>query len=196
MIVMLIFVYKWTMDAVDLILLGVIIGSNNLAVSFALGALKTKKYHLRIVVIFGIFEFFIPLLGLIIGTFFKDFIDDYATLIGTIILIALGAFTIGNAFIKKSDTQALTQKIASYKGLISLAFGLSLDDLMVGFSLGLRDVNPFLLAGVIASFSSLFAFTGLKVGKFLDQKSQLFTKVGAGALLIMLGIATYLGWLG
>ncbi|MEX2485408.1 MAG: manganese efflux pump [Brumimicrobium sp.] len=183
------------MDFIDLILLGVIIGSNNLAVSFALGALKTKKYHSRIIIVFGIFEFFIPLIGLLIGRYFTSIIDDYAYIVGTIVLISLGLITIGSSFIKRDNTLKLSQQITSYKGIISLAMGLSLDNLIVGFSMGLRNVEPFLLAGVIATFSVVFAFVGLKTGKYLSKNFQTITKISAGILLVLLGFATYFGWI-
>lgn len=179
------------MSILKLLLLGIVIASNNLAVSFALGSLETKKYHTRVVIIFGFFEFFVPLIGLLIGKHFSQYISEYASSIGGIILGVLGLIAIYNGLKKDKGMQGLVKKIVSYKGLITLAMGLSLDNLIIGFGLGLKDINPFILAGVISFCSVLFSWIGLKTGHYLRKQDRKATKISAGILLILLGLAVY-----
>lgn len=54
-------------SATSLIILGAVIGANNLAVSLALGSLGQSGRYLRIVPVFGFFEFVMPPIGLSIG---------------------------------------------------------------------------------------------------------------------------------
>ncbi len=53
--------------AINLFILGAIIGSNNLAAALALGAIGAKTHRPRILLAFGTFEFLVPLLGLWLG---------------------------------------------------------------------------------------------------------------------------------
>lgn len=181
------------MQTIDLILLGIVIASNNLSFAFGLGALGTSKYHLRIVLTFTLVEFAIPLAGLLIGHFLSSFIEDYATLIGSLILIGLGIYTIYSTFNNKKQKNESIEYIISIKGLLLIALGLSMDNLLVGFSLGLGDVNPLKLALFIAFFSMLFTFIGLKIGKYIKVVLGKYVQIFAGIVLIILGVINYIG---
>lgn len=178
-----------------LVILGVIVGSNNLAVAFGIGALKVRSYWLRIILVFGFFEFVIPLLGVFIGKQFHEFISDYAAHIGGGILIILGGYILIKSLTSKQSTQNLSDKVISWTGLISLALGLSIDNLIVGFSIGLKEVNPLKVASIISICSMLFAFIGLKVGAYLSAIHQKKTEIASSILLILLGLAVLLEWL-
>lgn len=184
------------MEIWKLIILGVVIGSNNLAVAFALGALQIRSYWWRIVLIFGLFEFFIPLVGVFIGRQFSQFIADYASYIGGSLLIVLGIIMSYKSYTKASENEAyLLRKITTWTGIISLSAGLSLDNLIVGFSIGLKDFHPITAASVIAGSSIIFTLFGLNVGSYLHKKFRTWTDIGTALLLILIGIATFLGWI-
>ncbi len=180
------------MSTIDLILLGIVIASNNLSFALGLGALGTDKYHLRIVLVFTIVEFVIPLVGLFIGQFLKSFLSDIADLIGSLILIGFGIYTIYSTFKTKSQKEKTIRIVTTVKSLLLIALGLSLDNLLVGFSLGLKDVNPLELASFIGFFSMIFTFIGLKTGKFVKQSLGKYVQVFAGIILILFGLFTYL----
>lgn len=78
------------MTTIDLILLGIVIASNNLSFAIGMGALGTAQFHLRIVLIFTLTEFTVPLIGLFLGQFVRSFISDYADIVGSLILVGLG----------------------------------------------------------------------------------------------------------
>ncbi|MBZ9627659.1 manganese efflux pump MntP family protein [Psychroflexus sp. CAK57W] len=181
------------MDTINLILLGIVIASNNLSFAFGLGALDISKYHLRIVLIFTLVEFTIPLVGLFMGQYVSLFIENYADFIGSLILVGLGVYVIFSFSKTKKEIENTLEYIISIKGLILIALGLSLDNLLVGFSLGLGEVNPLKLAGFIGFFSGLFSFIGLKTGKFIKNKSGNYIQVFAGIVLILLGVINYFG---
>lgn len=181
------------MPTIDLILLAIAIASNNLAFAFGLGALGTSRYHLRIVLIFTLTEFTIPLVGLFIGQFLSSFIDKYATITGSLILIGLGIYTIYSTFKSKEQKEGSIEYVASIKGLLLVALGLSTDNLLVGFSLGLGGVNPLKLALFIAFFSMVFTFIGLKTGKYIKINLGKYVQAFAGIVLIVLGIINYFG---
>lgn len=179
------------MNIIDLILLGVIIASNNMSFALGLGALGTSRYHIRILTVFTITEFTIPLVGLLIGKLLSSVIADYASIIGNLILISLGIYTVFTALREKKRESV--DYLTSFKGLILIALGLSTDNLLVGFSLGLRDVSPFKLAFFIAFCSMTFTFIGLKSGKYIRKNLSKYIEALAGILLIILGIFNYFG---
>lgn len=167
------------------------IASNNLAISLAMGTFTPKKEHLKIVLVFGVFEFVIPLAGVLIGQQLANFIQQYASIFGSIILTLLGCYIIVKSLINNGDISKIKDKILNLKGLIVLAMGLSIDNLIVGFGLGLKDVNPILFAAVISLSSMIFSLLGLKLGKYFSNRFRVITEVLSGILLICLGIATY-----
>lgn len=175
----------------DLILLGIVIASNNLSFSFGLGALGTREYHLRIILIFTIVEFTVPLIGIYIGTFLSSFITEYAQITANIILIGLGIYTIFMSFRKKKEKEESLERLTSLKGLILVAIGLSLDNLLVGFSLGLKNAEPLTLAVFIGFFSMLFTFIGLKTGKYFKSIFGKYVQIFAGIVLIILGFINF-----
>jgi manganese efflux pump family protein len=181
------------MHTLDLILIGIVIASNNLSFAFGLGALGTSQYHLRIVLIFTFVEFTIPLVGLLIGHFVSSFLDDYADITGSLILIGLGIYIVCSTFKCKKQKKQSIEYITSIKGLVLIALGLSMDNLLVGFSLGLGDVNPLELALFIAFFSMVFTFIGLKTGKYIKSALGKYVQVFAGIILIILGVINYFG---
>lgn len=184
------------MEVWKLFLLGIVIGSNNLAVAFSLGALNIRAFWWRIIVVFGAFEFVIPLVGVFIGQQFSEFIADYASYIGGGILLIFGLFMVYKSFNSSlEDEEYLLKKIVSWTGVISLAAGLSLDNLIVGFSIGLQNFSPITTASVIAISSVVFTFIGLNTGKYLKEHFKKSTDLFSAVLLILLGIATLFEWL-
>jgi putative Mn2+ efflux pump MntP len=79
--------------------------------------------------------------------------------------------------------------------LVALAVGLSVDNLAVGFSLGLGEVPPVLLATTIAAFSMAFTWVGLGLGNEMRRHWERRAEIAAGALLVALAVATAAGWL-
>lgn len=179
------------MEFWKLLILGVVIGSNNLAVAFALGALNIRAYWWRIVLTFGLFEFFIPLVGIFIGKQISHFIADYASIVGGSILILLGLVVVTKSLTdSEKNERNLQHQVTTWTGVISLSAGLSLDNLIVGFSIGLKEFSPITTSTVIAVSSVLFTLLGLNFGKYLKEKFRTWTELVASFLLILVGLAT------
>tara|TARA_B100000508_G_scaffold141095_1_gene146747 strand:- start:24064 stop:24618 length:555 start_codon:yes stop_codon:yes gene_type:complete len=184
------------MELWKLFVLGIVIGSNNLAVAFALGSLNIRSYWWRIILTFGLFEFFIPLVGIFIGREFSKYIADYASYIGGSLLLLIGILIIYSALSKDDNHESkLLSKITSWTGIISISAGMSLDNLVVGFSIGLQEIHPLTSASVIATSSIVFTLFGLNVGKYLKKKFRVWTEIGAATLLLLIGFATLMEWI-
>jgi putative Mn2+ efflux pump MntP len=107
------------------------------------------------------------------------------------VLIGFGLFTVFSAFRGHKRREASVDILASVKGLFIIALGLSLDNLFVGFSLGLGEVNPLLLAGYIAICSAVFTYAGLKLGRYIKYSFGKYVEVFAGLVLIVLGLINF-----
>lgn len=179
------------MSILGYIFLGVVVASNNLAVSFALGSLKTKDLYWRIVLVFTLFETLLPLVGMLIGQRFASLINAYATPVASGILLVLGLYLMATTFSKNEEPKKLVKKITSWTGLILLAIGLGIDNLLVGFSLGLKNGTPLMIALIIGAVAFVFVSTGLKIGKYIRQEHRKIADLVAGMLLVLLAGLTY-----
>lgn len=177
-----------------LIVLGIVIGANNLSAALALGALGHGRHRWRIVAVFAAFEFTVPLLGALVGQAVATTIADRVPWLGAVLLVGLGVLVLASVLRRGNPDGRLVHLATSWRGLIVLAAGLSVDNLVVGFSLGLESVPPLALAGTIVVFSSVFTFLGVTVGNDLRRHWERRTEIIAGLLLIALGIAVAVGW--
>ena len=82
------------MTPIDFLILGVVISSSNLAVALALGAMGQAARCFRVMLVFGLFEFVMPLLGIGLGAATARAIGLQANVVGTVLLIALGLLTV------------------------------------------------------------------------------------------------------
>ena len=183
------------MNIWQLLVLGAVIGSNNLAVSLALGALNQTARRLRIMFVFGAFEFFVPLLGIWIGAKLARTVGLPARGAGALLLVGFGLFVIISGIRKGEDHERLARQVTSWTGLVLLSMGLSLDNLLVGFSLGLGNADPLRVALAIMCFSVLFTWAGIHLGRVSQRNYERAAKIGAGVLLMGLGVAEFADWL-
>ncbi|MEX1003669.1 MAG: manganese efflux pump [Crocinitomicaceae bacterium] len=178
-----------------LLFAGLVIGSNNFAAAVAIGALGGKKYWLKIISVFGIFEFIVPLIGVWLGEQLSGYIGSLANILSALILAGLAAVSFYSAAQPPKIDQKILARITSIRGLILLELGLSLDNLIAGFGLGIgeSELPPLLLAAIIAFFSVTYTFIGLTIGHKLakNKKWQNYAQFGAGILLLILAVLVW-----
>lgn len=184
------------MTPVQLLALGLVIGANNLAVALALGALGQASRRGRIVAVFTLFEFVVPLVGIGLGQALARRLVAGVGWVGGALLVALGLWAIIAGLRRASeDDERLARRATTWGGLVVLAGTLSLDNLVVGFSLGLAGAAPVLVAATIAACSAAFTWLGLGLGSSSRRHWERGAEVGAGALLVGLGVIDMLGFL-
>jgi putative Mn2+ efflux pump MntP len=177
---------------VELLILGVVVGSNNFAAALTLGALGQEIRRLRVAAVFGAVEFVVPLIGLWIGAAAAELIGSQARWIAAALLIGVGLLAVISGLRRKGDDERFIRLATSWSGLVLLAAGLSLDNLVVGFSLGLARAAPLLVAGTIALFSFTFTWIGISAGSHSRRHWERWAELGSGLLLMALGTAVIL----
>lgn len=180
-------------ETAPFLLLGAVIGSNNFAAALALGAAGQRYRRVRITTVFGLVEFVVPLVGIWVGQRVAGVLIEHASAVGGVLLLAVGGWTIVVGLRARDRSAEMAARVTSWGGLVALAFTLSADNLLVGFSLGLAGTEPLELAATIAAFSVTFTLLGLHLGSAARSRWGKRAEVLAGVLLALIGAATLLG---
>jgi len=179
----------------SLLAFGVVIALNNLALSLTLGALDGRRHRWRILSVFAVFEFSVPLIGVWLGREIAQAVAADLGWLGPLILAGLGITTLLSLRTERGDRAHLVRAMTSWRGLATLSAGLSTDNLMVGFGLGLGGASPLALATVIMVCSVGFAAVGLEAGRRVSRDYERPALAVSGVALIGLAAASALGWL-
>ena len=161
---------------------------DSFAVATALGAagLTSTGERLRVSLVFVVFEAGMPLVGLAAGAGLARAIGGAADYLAGAAVIVLGIYMLA---VRGGDDEQKAARLASTHGMAVLAFGISisLDELAIGFSLGLvrLPVVPVIIA--IAIQALLASQLGLALGHRINERSTEFAERLAAVALILLG---------
>jgi putative Mn2+ efflux pump MntP len=166
------------------------LGLDSFAVAAAIGAARavTARDRLRISLIFLAFEGGMPLIGLGLGSALARGIGTVADYLAGAAVIAVGAWML----LARDDDQDRAGRLASSRGLALIALGLSIsmDELAIGFSLGLVriPVTAVIIALALQAFAAaqIGLAIGARIGERWRERAELVGAIG----LILLG--TYL----
>lgn len=209
-----------------LILVAVAVGVSNMAASIGVGAggvnLGTR---LRVILIFGLLEAGMPVVGLLIGHGLADDVSRESRWLAACLLVAIGGYGIvkalreggfagiwpgrpgsdGAAADAGADPTSRVGNLGAVRTagrgqslkLLAAGVALSLDNLVAGFALGAYQVSIVLGAVTFGVVSTVMSLAGLEVGALIGKRA---TGGGGdligGAVLIGVGVAIGAGALG
>lgn len=175
-------------NILTLILLGFSVGLGNFAASIAIGLSGvSKKLRTRIAIVFGLFETLMPIVGLLIGEKIAHVFGDRSNLIGGVLLIMTGLYVIYGSF-KKDDDKDVKASTGSWSKLLIAGLALSIDNLIIGFSLGTYHVSIILATLIIGITSVVMSLIGLELGSRLSSKIEEYSELLSGVILILVGV--------
>lgn len=174
--------------ALKTIVLILSLGIDTLMVSVGLGMRKTTG-KLKIAFAFATAEAVMPLLGFAIGRVTGHWIGDWAAVIGGLVLIGLSVWMI---FLEDEDDEGQVEKRMMGWSLVVTAISISLDELAVGFSIGLVGVPVVLTIFLVAVQAFVFTFIGLTFGASLRRYLGEWAEKMAGIVLGLLGLWIFL----
>ena len=162
------------------------LGVDSFAVAAAIGAARPAgiAMRLRVSLIFVIFEAGMPLIGLAAG-------GGLARVIGTTADYLAGAAVIGVGvwMLVSGDDEDTAERMSGTRGLAVIALGLSIsmDELAIGFGLGLvrLPVVPVIVA--IAVQALVASQLGLALGAVVGERFRERAEQAAALALILLG---------
>jgi len=170
------------------------LGLDTFAVAAAVGvAGLDHRERLRVSLLFALFEGTMPLVGFLIGAGVGAAIGGSADYIAGVLLIALGAYMLWPR--DESGEKAKAAMLARTHGLavIGLGVGISLDELAIGFSVGLLRVSILLAAIIIAAQAFVAAQIGVRLGARLGEEIRERAEQLAGLVLVALGVVFLAG---
>lgn len=169
------------------------VGLSNFAGSIGIGLSGVDaRLRIRIGIAFGLFEGLMPILGLFIGRALAGEIGSYGRYGGAALLVLTGAYTIWQAR-RTREVEARQHGVLTTRELFVLAFALSIDNLVVGFALGVLAVPVPISAIVIAAVSIGLSLLGLELGRRAGQRLEEWSEQAGGAVLILVGLAIGFG---
>jgi manganese efflux pump family protein len=163
------------------------LGLDSFAVAAAIGAARatTPWQRQRISLAFVIFEGGMPLIGLGLGTALARGIGQAASYLAGAAVIAIGA----RMLLAGDNDDDKAARITASRGLalIVLGISISLDELAIGFTIGLAHLPVTAVIAAIALQALAAAQLGLALGARIAERCRERAEQAAGIALILLG---------
>ncbi len=171
------------------------LGLDTLAVSVGLGLSGLPRSRwVRVGVTFALFEGLMPVLGLLIGKSLSEKLGEIAAYAAAVILIVIGLLALREALTEddNNDGDDLVEKTQGNRLLLT-GLSVSLDELAVGFSLGVLQVPVGIALIYIAIQAFALTFIGVSFGGRLGAHLGRRAELASGIILTLLGVALLVG---
>lgn len=184
------------MAVTEIFMLALALAMDAFAVSVGTGCSLRKVQPLqyaRMALAFGLFQFFMPVLGWYLGLTVQDVIQAWDHWVAFALLAWIGGSMIRASFSHNTGDDScpvLTQDPTSGKPLLILAVATSIDALAVGLSFSLLNVPVWGPSAVIGVVCAILTLAGLYLGQRL-AKAALFgsrAELLGGCVLVGIGI--------
>ena len=146
-----------------------------------------KRDRLKVSLLLSAFEMTMPVVGLFVGRGLGAAIGSVAEYLAAAALIGLGVYML------RADEAAEGQKVASLSStsglaMIGLGLSISLDELAMGFTIGLLHLSLVLAVILIGIQAFVVAQVGLRLGSRLGEAAREWAERLAGIALVGLGL--------
>ncbi len=165
------------------------LGLDTFAVAAALGlAGLPQRERLRVSSLFTAFEMGMPLIGLLIGGLVGRALGNAADYVAIAALLGLGGYMLWPR--DEDAEEGKLELLARTKGLAVLGLGLSisLDELAIGFTLGLLQLPAVLVLVLIGLQAFVVAQLGMRLGSRVGEAWREGAERLAGLVLAILAI--------
>lgn len=189
------------MTYLTLILLGLSLSMDTLAVAVATGICKTgvRVYHaVKVGLVFALFQAAMPAVGWFAGTRLIGLIRPFDHWVAFGLLALIGGkmiYEVLHEEVLPDDDPACDPAPACPRGdptglrrLVVLAVATSIDALAAGISLALEKTPIILAAAIIGGITFAVAAAGMLLGKRLGVYFQRKANLAGGCVLILLGV--------
>jgi manganese efflux pump family protein len=149
-----------------------------------------KRERLRTSLLLTAFEAGMPVIGFLVGAGLGGVIGPYADYFAAVVLAATGIWMLRLGGGEEEQDEQRMRLLESARGwaIVVLGLSISLDELAIGFGVGLLRLPLILLVAVIAIQAFVAAQLGMKLGSRLAQKAREAAEKVAGALLVIAGL--------
>ena len=173
-----------------LIALVVPLGLDTFAIAAALGMSGlTPRDRLRVTALFTAFEMGMPVVGIVLGAVAGNVVGKAADYLAIVILIGLGVFMLWPRRDERDESERVGL-LARTRGLAAIGLGISisLDELAIGFTLGLLRFSVLLVIALIGLQTLIVTQAGLRLGSRIGEAVRERAEQLAGVVLAALGV--------
>ena len=166
------------------------LGLDTFAVAAALGmAGLPAERHMRMSLLFGAFEAVMPLVGLGLGAALGSAVGGVANYVAIVVLLAVGVHALAGAG-EADEELARVGLLARASGwsVVALGLSISLDELAIGFTLGLLGLPVALFVVIVGVQAFVAAQVGLRIGARLGERVREGAERLAGIALVGLAV--------
>lgn len=162
------------------------LGMDAFSLGFGIGMKGIRLLDiLKISTVVGLFHLVMPLVGMAMGTYAGILLGDIAVVAGGLLLVALGAHMIHQAFWGEG---AVFMDYRTIWGLLAFSLSVSVDSFSVGVSLGLFSTHMVLVVLLFGFFGGLMSILGLLLGRKISSWLGVYGEAVGGLILLMFGI--------
>lgn len=175
----------------SLTLIGLVVplGLDTFAIAAALGISGlTSHDRFRVTVLFTAFEMGMPVVGIVLGAVAGHAAGGAADYVAIAILIGLGVFMLWPR--NRDDESERVGLLARTRGFAAIGLGISisLDELAIGFTLGLLRFPVLLVIVLIGIQTLIVTQAGLRLGSRIGEAVRERAEQLAGVVLAALGL--------
>ncbi|MDL2264647.1 manganese efflux pump MntP family protein [Synergistaceae bacterium OttesenSCG-928-I11] len=174
----------------DSILSATSLAMDAFAISMCIGATTSGARWasgLRLGLICGAFQFFMPFLGWLGGEFAASYISAFDHWIAFGLLAAVGGNMIRESW-NRAETEIYDEDPTKKITLLYLALATSIDALAVGASFGISKRPVFALAAASGAITAVLCFVGIYIGRLAGCKIGKKVEAAGGLVLILIGL--------
>lgn len=185
------------MNYLSVLLVSIALGIDafSVAISIGLAGIRKKEFILVSLTV-TIFHILMPLLGLSLGAYLGRMAGPVASVIGALVLIAIGLNTLWSSLgeIRKETGPPVNRNksgainLGNPVSLVLLAVSVSLDALTVGFGLGALQIDLLITVLTMGAVAGIMTAGGLYFGNRLNYSFGEKAEILGGIILILIGI--------
>lgn len=184
------------MGIVEIVLIAVSLAMDAFAVSLVAGAAgqtRGARPTFRLSFHFGLFQFFMPLIGWALGASVVAYLASASRWIAFGLLVFIGSRMIRSGLSpeEQADRKDLTRGLT----LVLVSLATSIDALAVGFSLAMLNVSVWYPCVVIGIVTSILSVIGTWLGSRLNAKFAVRAEIAGGVILVLIGLRILLATL-
>jgi len=161
------------------------LGLDTFAIAAALGITRLSgSQRVRFSLLFAAFEGGMPVIGLLIGAGLGQAIGGWSEYLAIAALAGVGAYMLFG----RDEDEERVRKLAAARGpaVIGLGLTVSLDELAIGFSLGLLNVPIIPAILLIAAQAFIVSQVGFALGGKVGEATREGAERLAGAVLLVI----------
>src|SRR2546423_5277097 len=169
------------------------LGLDTFAVAAALGIAGLKRQdRLRVSLLFTAFEVGMPLVGFFGGRLVGDLAGNAADYLAILVLIAVGAYVLWSNEAKQDKRLGLLGRTHGLAA-IGLGISISIDELAIGFTIGLLGFSILLVVILIGVQTFVVTQLGIRLGARVGERIRESAERLAGIALTALGLILLVG---